>query len=940
MSIASETNRNNYLGNGSVKTYSYTFKIFNDDELLVTVKSNLDVETTLTLTTHYTVSGAGSNSGGSITLVNGAFDWIDSTFLKNGYTLSVRRNLELIQETDIRNQGEFFPEIHEDAFDRLTMQDQQQQDELDRTVKLSETADVSDFNPTLPVEIIGEINKVLMTNATGDGFEVGPSASTISGAAAYAAAAAASAAAALVSETNAAASETAAGASETNAAVSEAAAAASAAAAAGVVSAHEVDTTNIHGIADTSLLVTTTGTQALTNKDIDGGTASNTRRITLPKDTKTNLDALTRKQGTIVFDTTSNKPYYDDGSNLRVIGSGSGGAGNLIEDGDGEAGIANFIEGSYSAATRPSGTFTASSGSGAFSVSNTSSSLFGNTSLLLTKVTGASRQGRAIERTISIDSGYQAKVLEMRIDYEVVSGTFVAGSTSADSSLIWYIGQFNGSTWSYTEPSSFKMLSNSTSISDTLIGNFQTNADTTQIKLIAYVAETASSAWVVKCEVGIRPCNYVYGTPITDWQSYTPTVLDNSTNRSSEWSTLLGLWRRVGDSVEIKIVAERNSSASSGAGGSSYFTYPSGILPNAAVPNTAGLIISSLSNSRQYNTEVAAPGLWVIDVYATASLAYNNTNFPASSRWYIETPALRVPGWSSSTQVSDGYDGRKVNLKLSTNAGSIATSATTWTTITFSTPEFDDVAGWNGTDTYTFRTAGDYEIGLIAGQNSAAANYFRTGYRINSGTDVVLGQGVGKVGGPALPFGSTVIRVNAGDTLQFRAFTESTEGIGATRSAFVKKVLAPTTISATEVVAARYKTNTATSIPNTGSFVIIDFEDSESLDTHNAVTTGASWKFTAPVSGLYEVSATLLLDNASWTAGNAINMRLFKNGSQYTNLDRFASQATVTQLAYLNGTALIPLNAGDYIDIRCAGNQAVVVFNDNTFNHVNIKRVK
>ena len=37
----------------------------------------------------------------------------------------------------------------------------------------------------------------------------------------------------------------------------------------GAVSAHEADTTNIHGITNTSLLVTTTATQTLTNKTID-----------------------------------------------------------------------------------------------------------------------------------------------------------------------------------------------------------------------------------------------------------------------------------------------------------------------------------------------------------------------------------------------------------------------------------------------------------------------------------------------------------------------------------------------------------------------------------------------------------------------------------------------------------------------------------------------
>lgn len=59
--------------------------------------------------------------------------------------------------------------------------------------------------------------------------------------------------------------------------------------------------------------------QTLTNKDIDGGTAANTRRITLPKDTTANLAALTRKQGTIVYNTTTNKLNVDDGSALNEL---------------------------------------------------------------------------------------------------------------------------------------------------------------------------------------------------------------------------------------------------------------------------------------------------------------------------------------------------------------------------------------------------------------------------------------------------------------------------------------------------------------------------------------------------------------------------------------------------------------------------------------------
>lgn len=64
-------------------------------------------------------------------------------------------------------------------------------------------------------------------------------------------------------------------------------------------------------------------TDALTNKDIDGSTASNTSRITLPKAATATLNALTRKQGTIVYDTTTNAVKYDDGSVLTALAASS-----------------------------------------------------------------------------------------------------------------------------------------------------------------------------------------------------------------------------------------------------------------------------------------------------------------------------------------------------------------------------------------------------------------------------------------------------------------------------------------------------------------------------------------------------------------------------------------------------------------------------------------
>lgn len=64
---------------------------------------------------------------------------------------------------------------------------------------------------------------------------------------------------------------------------------------------------------------TISSASVLTNKDIDGGTASNTNRITLPKDTLTNLNALTRKAGTVVYDTTNSLVKFDNGTSLIAM---------------------------------------------------------------------------------------------------------------------------------------------------------------------------------------------------------------------------------------------------------------------------------------------------------------------------------------------------------------------------------------------------------------------------------------------------------------------------------------------------------------------------------------------------------------------------------------------------------------------------------------------
>lgn len=186
MSLETDKNRSDYIGNGAVNQYSYVFKIFNEQNIKVTVRDLNDVETELQIGVDYTVSGVGDEGGGFIVLTDNSQDWIDdNSFLVEDFVLTIRRVVPLTQETDFRNQGSFLPESHEDTFDLSRMIDQQLNEEIGRSVKLPETIPATDFDPSLPSDI-QDPDRVFLTNETGDGFRMGPTASDIENAQAYA----------------------------------------------------------------------------------------------------------------------------------------------------------------------------------------------------------------------------------------------------------------------------------------------------------------------------------------------------------------------------------------------------------------------------------------------------------------------------------------------------------------------------------------------------------------------------------------------------------------------------------------------------------------------------------------------------------------------------------------------------------------------------------
>lgn len=159
-------NNLSYTGNGSTTDFSVTFPIFKKDDgvthYLEVIKYTIADGTTETLVenTGYTVTqSAGDPSTGTVTI---------SPAISSAYRIYILSTLEPKQALDLVNGTAISVPDIEKALDRLTMIDQKQQEEIDRSLKFAKT--VIDGNPIFPTfdgSVEGDIPTV---NSTTDGY--------------------------------------------------------------------------------------------------------------------------------------------------------------------------------------------------------------------------------------------------------------------------------------------------------------------------------------------------------------------------------------------------------------------------------------------------------------------------------------------------------------------------------------------------------------------------------------------------------------------------------------------------------------------------------------------------------------------------------------------------------------------------------------------------
>lgn len=164
MTISSTTRKAGpFDGNDVTTSFPFTFKVFAAVDLRVVLTAPSGVETDLVLDSDYSVTLNGNQDtspGGTVSYP------LSGDPLPTDWRLTLIGAIDYLQPTDITNGGGFYPQVVENALDRSVMLIQQVAEEIDRTIRVAVSDDVT-AGLELPAAA-SRADKVLGFDANGD----------------------------------------------------------------------------------------------------------------------------------------------------------------------------------------------------------------------------------------------------------------------------------------------------------------------------------------------------------------------------------------------------------------------------------------------------------------------------------------------------------------------------------------------------------------------------------------------------------------------------------------------------------------------------------------------------------------------------------------------------------------------------------------------------
>ena len=172
MTVSTTQSRIGYNGNGATTVFAFPYRFLTNTDLVVTLVRADTTQVVQMLNTDYTVTGAGDDAGGTVTMVVPP---------ATGQQLIIVRAVPLTQGTDYISGDPFPAETHERALDKLTMISQRLESLISRSIRLND-ADLLVTSTILPAPSPGSS---LIWNLTGTGLVNGVSSGSFVGLSPY-----------------------------------------------------------------------------------------------------------------------------------------------------------------------------------------------------------------------------------------------------------------------------------------------------------------------------------------------------------------------------------------------------------------------------------------------------------------------------------------------------------------------------------------------------------------------------------------------------------------------------------------------------------------------------------------------------------------------------------------------------------------------------------
>jgi hypothetical protein len=423
--------------------------------------------------------------------------------------------------------------------------------------------------------------------------------------------------------------------------------------------------------------------------------------------------------------------------------------------------------------------------------------------------------------------------------------------------------------------------------------------------MMFFVSVSTTNAFTLKFDdLVFGPQAKLYGSVNLDWISYPVRLLDGTTSRNSEFSSVEAWYKIDGDTLYCKGQMTRNASASAGANGTFYVSAPAGkFYSTPIVANRLAGTWSKTGFNSPYTLDFTTDGTsalfeW-LNQFASSYYQYNNTNFPPNQifAWKAE---FKLAGASSSQLLSSDADTRVVAAKM---AASTTTSLTQNNNIVVNlkTNKYDthgmvDTAN----NRFNIKVPGDYVASASITTDIAATDANGTIQmfaRINGSTYYQLGV-TSAVNGTSSYIsigGNSILQsLKAGDYVELVIFQQVRSG-GLTALAnadithfSIHRLSGPAQIAASEVVAAKATISVNQTLAPNLSFVKATFNTAGgtngSFDTHGGFD-AANSRYVAKVSGYYRVSCVLTISGTNILAARYLAI-IYKGGTSGTEVGR------------------------------------------------------